>query len=259
MIQSLPGSCEGDGFCFMGAGDENQPVYHKKTFENIPEEKRRRILAVAIGEFANKGFDNANINVIASKAGVSVGSLYKYFNTKQDLFLTAVHHGISILEDTIGPLSQADMDVREKLEQIIRAVQTSSRQLGDLIKLYNEMTSENNAELVRRISQDMETVSAAVYTKMIRQAQEEGLIRGDIDPRMFAYLLDNLFMNLQFSYACGYYQERFKIYAGDDILSRDDFVVEQMLKFIEGAFTMAQEKAALNQQKSEAAGETLSR
>ena len=94
---------------------------------------------------------------------------------------------------------------------------------------------------------------------MIRQAQEEGLIRGDIDPRMFAYLLDNLFMNLQFSYACGYYQERFKIYAGDDILSRDDFVVEQMLKFIEGAFTMAQEKAALNQQKSEAAGETLSR
>ena len=39
----------------------NQPIYHKKTFENIPEEKRRRILAAAIGEFANKGFDNANI------------------------------------------------------------------------------------------------------------------------------------------------------------------------------------------------------
>ena len=243
----------------MGAGDGNQPVYHKKTFENIPEEKRRRILAVAIGEFANKGFDNANINVIASKAGVSVGSLYKYFNTKQDLFLTAVHHGITILEDTIGPLSQADMAVREKLEQIIRAVQTSSRQLGDLIKLYNEMTSENNAELVRRISQDMETVSAAVYTKIIRQAQEEGLIRGDMDPRMFAYLLDNLFMNLQFSYSCGYYQERFKIYAGDDILSRDDFVVEQMLKFIEGAFTMRKEQDAPSHVQSEAAGKTLSR
>ena len=215
----------------------NQPIYHKKTFENIPEEKRRRILAAAIGEFANKGFDNANINVIASKAGVSVGSLYKYFNTKQDLFLTAVHHGISILEETLGPLSQADMDVRDKLELIIRTVQTTSRQLEDLIKLYNEMTSENNAELVRLISQDMETVSAAVYTQVIAQAQQEGLIRRDVDPRMFAFLLDNLFTNLQFSYACGYYQERFKIYAGEDILSRDDFVVEQMLKFIEGAFT----------------------
>lgn len=216
----------------------NQPIYHKKTFENIPEEKRRRILTAAIGEFANKGFDNANINVIASRAGVSVGSLYKYFNTKQDLFLTAVHRGVLILEDTIEPLSQAELDVRDKLEQIIRAVQSSSRQLGDLIRLYNEMTSENNAELVRRISRDMETVSAAVYTQVIAQAKEEGLIRSDIDPRMFAYLLDNLLMNLQFSYACGYYQERFKIYAGEDILERDDFVVEQMLKFIEGAFTM---------------------
>ena len=167
----------------------NQPIYHKKTFENIPEEKRRRILAAAIGEFANKGFDNANINVIASKAGVSVGSLYKYFNTKQDLFLTAVHHGISILEETLGPLSQADMDVRDKLELIIRTVQTTSRQLEDLIKLYNEMTSENNAELVRLISQDMETVSAAVYTQVIAQAQQEGLTRRDVDPRMFAFCL----------------------------------------------------------------------
>ena len=116
-------------------------------------------------------------------------------------------------------------------------MQTTSRQLEDLIKLYNEMTSENNAELVRLISQDMETVSAAVYTQVIAQAQQEGLIRRDVDPRMFAFLLGNLFTNLQFSYACGYYQERFKIYAGEDILSRDDFVVEQMLKFIEGAFT----------------------
>lgn len=223
---------------WMGTGDGTRPIYHKKTFENIPAEKRRRILAAAIGAFANKGFDNANINIIASKAGVSVGSLYKYFNTKQDLFLTAVHYGVSILEDTIGPLSQADLDIRVKLEQIIRTVQASSRQLGDLIRLYNEMTSENNADLVRRISQDMETVSAAVYTQVIAQAQAQGHIRGDVDPRMFAYLLDNLFMNLQFSYACGYYQERFKIYVGDEILERDDFVVEQMLKFIEGAFTM---------------------
>ncbi len=76
-----------------------------------------------------------------------------------------------------------------------------------------------------------------MYTQVIAQAQQEGLIRRDVDPRMFAFLLDNLFTNLQFSYACGYYQERFKIYAGEDILSRDDFVVEQMLKFIEGAFT----------------------
>jgi hypothetical protein len=41
---------------------------------------------------------------------------------------------------------------------------------------------------------------------------------------------------MQFSYACDYYRERFKVYAGDDIFSSDDFVVEQTLKFIKAAF-----------------------
>ena len=55
--------------------------YHKSTFDNIPEEKRSKILSVAVNEFATQGFENANINTIAKKAEVSVGSLYKYFDT----------------------------------------------------------------------------------------------------------------------------------------------------------------------------------
>ena len=70
-------------------------VYHKPTFDNISEEKRKKILDVAVNEFANHGFENANINTIAKKADVSVGSLYKYFDTKADLFLTSVNYGVS--------------------------------------------------------------------------------------------------------------------------------------------------------------------
>jgi hypothetical protein len=40
---------------------------------------------------------------------------------------------------------------------------------------------------------------------------------------------------LQFSYACEYYQERFRIYAGEDILERDEAVVQQFLRFIKAA------------------------
>ena len=42
-------------------------------------------------------------------------------------------------------------------------------------------------------------------------------------------------MSLQFSYACDYYVERFRIYAGNSITQRDDFVVEQCLKFVKSA------------------------
>lgn len=212
------------------------PVYHKKTFENIAPEKRNKILEVAVSEFANHGFDNANINVIAQKSHVSVGSLYKYFDTKQDLFLTAVHYGVQILEGTLTNLADSDCDIIEKLDGVISAIQNSSREYGDLIKLYNEMTSENNIELVEAIARDMETVSANVYTKILEDAQNKGELKNSVDPKMFAYFLDNLFMNLQFSYACGYYNERFKIFAGEDITEKDEYVRKQMIAFVKGAF-----------------------
>lgn len=210
--------------------------YHKSTFDNIPLEKRNRILNVATKEFANKGFENANINNIAKEAGVSVGSLYKYFSTKQDLFLMTVHMGVNSLEQVLVNYMESDDSVSVKLEKIIREIQMTSRNFSEQIKLYNEMTVEGNAELVKQISVDMETVSSKTYSALIKQGQENGEIRKDIDCSMAAFMLDNLFMSLQFSYACDYYAERFKVFVGDDIFERDDFVVEQMLKFIKSAF-----------------------
>lgn len=211
--------------------------YHKSTFDNISPEKRNRILNVATKEFANKGFENANINNIAKNAGVSVGSLYKYFNTKQDLFLLTVHMGINSLEKVLVNYVNSDDSVSVKLEKIIREIQFTSKTFSEQIKLYNEMTVEGNAELVKQISKDMETVSSKTYSGLIKQGQRDGEIRADIDPDMAAFMLDNLFMSLQFSYACDYYAERFKVYVGEDVFERDDFVVEQMLKFIKSAFT----------------------
>ena len=82
----------------------------------------------------------------------------------------------------------------------------------------------------------METISARVYSSLVEQAQKEGIISGEYSPRLFSFFLDNLFMMLQFSYACDYYRERFKIYAGEDILEKDELVVEQLMKFIKASF-----------------------
>ena len=35
--------------------------FSKTTFENLPEEKRKRIIKVATEEFANNGFENTSI------------------------------------------------------------------------------------------------------------------------------------------------------------------------------------------------------
>lgn len=209
--------------------------YHKPTFDNIPEEKRLKILNVATEEFANKGFENANINTIAKKASVSVGSLYKYFDSKSDLFLTSANYGISILEEILDEVLTSDTDVMVKLEKLIRAAIDFSRRNAVMIRLYNEFTTESNTDLGKQLAGKMESITAEVYKKAIVQGQANGEIRTDIDPSMAAFMVDNILMNFQFSYACGYYAERYKIYCGEDITEKDEFAIENFLRFIKAA------------------------
>lgn len=211
-------------------------IYHKKTFEGISEEKRNNLLDVAAREFACKGFDNANINVIAAGAGISVGSIYKYFDTKKDLFLTCVNLGIDTLEKVMNEILISNDDIFLKIEKIVRTIQSFSRSHRNLIILYNEMTSESNVELTWEAASQMESISAKVYTFLIGQAQETGAIREDVSPRFLAFFLDNLFVMLQFAYSCEYYRKRFEIYAGNEILDDDDLLLEQFMNFIQAAF-----------------------
>ncbi len=209
--------------------------HHKPTFDNISLEKRSRIIETATKEFAKKGYHDASISNIASKSGVSVGAIYKYFENKQDLFLTIVDHSIGRMETLLVGLAKADEDVLLKVEKILREIILVSREEGILIKLYNSMTSINDKKLAKQFAIEMEEMTARIYTLAIEEGQKNGEIRSDIDPRVAAFLIDNLFMTLQFSYAGDYYEERFKIFCGEDAHQRDEFIIEQILKFIKSA------------------------
>ncbi len=210
--------------------------YFNDSFDRISEEKRNRILSIAVSEFANRGFTSANTNTIAQKAGISVGSLYKYFETKEDFFLTAVHHGVSQLEKALESVVLEKVDFFGKIEKILRIIQIHSRENQDIIRLYNEMTSESNSELINRLSSELESISAKCYTQIIDLAKEEGIISAESNSSIYAFLLDNIFMSLQFSYATEYYKERMKIYLGADIFERDEEVIAGVMQFIRRAF-----------------------
>lgn len=218
-----------------GTASVGEKLY-KDAFEKIPQEKRDRILNVAIEEFANNGFENTSIQQIARKSGISVGSVYKYFENKERLFSFVVHSGMSSLEELLQSLMDSEEDILVKAETIIRELISFSRKHPQMIKLYCQLTSGDNSEYLNGVSQRIEAISASVYTVTISKAQETGDVRKDINPAFFAFLLDNIFMMLQFTAACDYYKERFFIYNGIQVEDSEELIVDQTLKFLKAAF-----------------------
>ncbi|MBO5290256.1 MAG: TetR/AcrR family transcriptional regulator [Clostridia bacterium] len=209
---------------------------HKAAFDKLPPEKRDRILRVAVEEFANNGFENTSIQQIAKKSEISVGSVYKYFENKETLFSMVVRGGLSSLEELLVGLADSSEDILVKAETIIRALLEFSRENPALVKLYCRLTTTDNSEFLTGISQHIEAMSASIYTVAISKAQETGDVRNDVNPAFFAFLLDNIFMMLQFATSCDYYKERFFIYTGKQAQDSDELIVEQTLKFLKAAF-----------------------
>jgi AcrR family transcriptional regulator len=54
---------------------------------DVSDERRSQILTAAEGVFTKKGFDEARMEDIAEKTGLSKGTLYLYFKSKDDLIM----------------------------------------------------------------------------------------------------------------------------------------------------------------------------
>ncbi|BBO68883.1 hypothetical protein DSCA_28130 [Desulfosarcina alkanivorans] len=217
--------------------------YHKDTFTRIPEEKQQRILDAAVAEFAANGFPGANINVIAKKAGISIGAMYKYFASKEDLFLTIIERAHSLLEGVLDDIERAPGGIFLKIEKMVRAAQRYARDYPQLHQIYLDLTSEGLSHLSRKLSGRMESISARFYDALIRHAMANGEIDNRLDPRVAALCIDNLILMLQYSYTSEYFKERMKIFIGADALVDDEKIVRGVMGFIKAGL-LAQNRPA---------------
>ena len=64
-------------------------------------DKQAKILQAAETVFENQGFSNANMNLIADKAGVSKGTVYFYFDSKENLYMAVAFKALTVLNDKI--------------------------------------------------------------------------------------------------------------------------------------------------------------
>lgn len=206
--------------------------FHRNTFERIAPDKQRSVLDAAAQEFAERGFAAANINRIAETANISVGSIYKYFETKTHLYLEVVNRGLDLIAEALDPILGSDSPLEEKIDAILDAIFTGARDYPVMNRLYSRFTSEGDSELARQLASRLESITAEAYERLLERGQRERLVTADIDPRILAFCLDNIFLALQFSLSGDYWKDRMEIYLGAEMANDESALKRQLSLFL---------------------------
>lgn len=95
------------------------------TFENLPEEKKNRILTAALKEFSENGYEQASTNSIVKDAGISKGILFHYFKTKRDLYIYMVFYSMELMYRRLS--EETEFKSRDYFERMREIEQTKLR------------------------------------------------------------------------------------------------------------------------------------
>ncbi|MDO5494880.1 MAG: TetR/AcrR family transcriptional regulator [bacterium] len=210
--------------------------YATQRFDNLPREKAARVLGAAVSEFADHGYQHANTNRIAAAAGISVGALFQYFASKDDLFRYVVGEGARAIEANVAELLAREGSVLEKVRSLLEVAVDTAVVNRESVRLYHELTSTGNRALAHELAMQLEGYTAAGYRELMEQGQESGEVRADVPAAVLALCLDNLLVGLQLSFAADYYEDRLQLYAPG---VEREALVEQTLRFVESAIGAA--------------------
>lgn len=100
------------------ASKSHRPVGRPPDVE-LQERRRAEILDAATAVFSENGFAEADVQEIANKTGVGKGTVYRYFPSKEELFLAAVDHGMRNLKLAVDA---AAASAKQPLDRIAEGV-----------------------------------------------------------------------------------------------------------------------------------------
>ncbi len=101
-----------------------------KLQEQAIEKNQRKIEAGALRVFTRQGYHGTSVRDIAREGGISIGNIYNYYRTKEELFVSLVSH------------------YEEKMEQLRR------KALGPVRDLFNPVELRRMASVIREIVYD---------------------------------------------------------------------------------------------------------
>lgn len=112
-----------------------EPVQQTPKWRRNPEQRPRQIAQAALVVFGKVGVGKATLDEIAERAGVSKGTIYLYFPTKEELFRQTIRDALSSSIDETDPAAHT----------------TATRQLLDAVARHWKFLNSETAATVNRL------------------------------------------------------------------------------------------------------------
>ncbi len=163
---------------------------HSSTTTQQPEafrgtSKRERILRAAVDVFAQNGYFNAKVSEIAKTAGVADGTIYLYFDGKEDLLVTIfrehTRNYLQSLERELATISRPE----ERISTTIRHhLETLGRDRA--LAVVSQVELRHSLKFMSLLSQQEVADYLGILRKLVEQGQAEGVFRRNLHPSLVA-------------------------------------------------------------------------
>ena len=164
--------------------------------DNPPRRERRKesrpgeLLVAALGVFVEKGYAATRVEEVAARAGVSKGTLFLYFPSKEELFKAVVRENITGMY--AGWSTEIDQFTAGSAEMLVYAMHAwwthvANSEARGICKL---MLAEacNFPELAHFYHQEVEAPGTALLARIVQRGVDRGEFRA-VDVAYAAYAL----------------------------------------------------------------------
>lgn len=148
-------------------------IESKVKDKQLIEIRRMEIVKAAVEIFVRKGFHRTTVREIAQKFGMSIGTLYEYIRTKEDILYLVCDYIHTSVSERVRPSLEITGDTRETLERAIRSYYVIIDEMQDYILfLYQE--TKSLPYMSRKYIFKAEEEMTAIFEEIITQGIENG-------------------------------------------------------------------------------------
>jgi len=147
------------------------------------EKKRKKIMQAAMKIFSKKGYSPAVLDEVAYEAGIAKGTLYLYFQDKEDLFFSTIMSVFDKLIDIISKNTDKSMNPCEVLKNLIYIQLDFFNQNRDFFRIVETVMHENIFQGHKKFFNvliEKRRIFIQYLIDVVERAKKEGSIRKDI-------------------------------------------------------------------------------